>query len=645
LPAGSLNPFYGTSAAAPHAAAIAALLKSYNQNLTPSQIRTILTNTALNIMSAGVDRDSGAGIVMALPALQQSPVPTPVVAPASIIGNAMGGIITSGDYPFTASGGYFLFIPANSGNTYQLVEVDDESGLYSILTGSGTYSYTASGSSGLFQFVQGSDTFKGNLNFVTTNIGSYLITNVSVAPIVASETGEYELYQVAVPASIASKTFRCFIQNGISPFATTGTFDFKVAPSGAGYAIVDSETGITNSTGTCSYSKLNSSTGQVQANDAALGSMTEYVVFSDAVEGNFLATQASFGGFQVGHFVLVDTTSPSLNIQFPAAGARLINALITVQGTATDDVQVAGVGYQLNTNGWTAATGSTNWTAANLMLVPGTNNFSAYAVDTSGNVSATNSVRFDFVVTNQLQIRTIGLGTISPNYSNAWLEIGRNYSITSAPASGFVFTNWLISTNWIGGAFVTGTNLQFMMQSNLTLQATFLDVTKPMLTITAPTANQKMTNALATVIGTAADNWQVSNVWYQLNGGAWSMGTTTNSFTNWTSPLLTLLAGTNSLNAYALDLAGNISTTNSVSFVSSNAFKLQMSFALAQPLTTTGLNFSLQISPGLNGHIQVSTNLATWATLTNFVGTNTTLNFRDPAATNSSHRFYRAVIP
>jgi hypothetical protein len=67
--------FYGTSAAAPHAAAIAALLKSYNTNLTALQIRTVLTNTALDIMSPGVDRDSGAGIVMGLSALEATPLP------------------------------------------------------------------------------------------------------------------------------------------------------------------------------------------------------------------------------------------------------------------------------------------------------------------------------------------------------------------------------------------------------------------------------------------------------------------------------------------------------------------------------------------------------------------------------------------
>ncbi len=58
-------PFFGTSAAAPHAAAVAALVKSANPALTNTQIRTILTNTALDNMVPGVDRDSGYGILMA----------------------------------------------------------------------------------------------------------------------------------------------------------------------------------------------------------------------------------------------------------------------------------------------------------------------------------------------------------------------------------------------------------------------------------------------------------------------------------------------------------------------------------------------------------------------------------------------------
>jgi hypothetical protein len=59
------SPFFGTSAAAPHAAAIAALVKAANPALTAAQIRAILTTTAIDIQAPGVDRDSGAGIVMA----------------------------------------------------------------------------------------------------------------------------------------------------------------------------------------------------------------------------------------------------------------------------------------------------------------------------------------------------------------------------------------------------------------------------------------------------------------------------------------------------------------------------------------------------------------------------------------------------
>ena len=62
--------FCGTSAAAPHAAAIAALLIELGSGtgLTATQIRDALGNTALDIEAAGVDRDSGSGIVDAFEA-------------------------------------------------------------------------------------------------------------------------------------------------------------------------------------------------------------------------------------------------------------------------------------------------------------------------------------------------------------------------------------------------------------------------------------------------------------------------------------------------------------------------------------------------------------------------------------------------
>jgi subtilisin family serine protease len=62
-------PFCGTSAAAPHAAAIAALLKGKYPRLTPAQLRKILTSTALDIETPGWDEATGFGIVMADTAL------------------------------------------------------------------------------------------------------------------------------------------------------------------------------------------------------------------------------------------------------------------------------------------------------------------------------------------------------------------------------------------------------------------------------------------------------------------------------------------------------------------------------------------------------------------------------------------------
>jgi subtilisin family serine protease len=61
-------PFFGTSAAAPHAAAIAALIKSVRPTYTNAQILNAMKQTALDIRAAGIDRDSGYGIVMALAA-------------------------------------------------------------------------------------------------------------------------------------------------------------------------------------------------------------------------------------------------------------------------------------------------------------------------------------------------------------------------------------------------------------------------------------------------------------------------------------------------------------------------------------------------------------------------------------------------
>ena len=342
----------------------------------------------------------------------------------------------------------------------------------------------------------------------------------------------------------------------------------------------------------------------------------------------------------------MDTNKPALALTTPTTGQRWSNAVFTMRGTASDNVQVTNVAYQLNGAGWNPAVtgnGWSNWTAV-VSLTPGTNIVRAYAVDATGNRSLTNSVSFLYVVSDTLCVQITGRGTLTPNYSNAVLEIGNVYTMKATAGAGYAFTNWVVSTNWIGGAMTNNATVRFIMESNLTLQANFADVTKPTITITSPTAGQKMTTPLANVKGTAGDNWGVRSVQYQLNNGGWSLAASTNGWTNWTV-LLPLKAGTNVIKAYAVDLGGNTSTTNSVGVVSSNAFNMRLGFTSPQPMTSDGPQLSLEISLGISGRIEASTNLEDWTTLSSVVSTNATMQFRYSMVTNGNWRFYRVVVP
>jgi len=89
--------FPGTSAAAPHAAAVAALVLEADNSLSPSQVAGILSNTAVDLGPAGPDNTFGSGKIDAFAAVQ-SVVPAGPPPPGFEPGDANGdGFVNTGD--------------------------------------------------------------------------------------------------------------------------------------------------------------------------------------------------------------------------------------------------------------------------------------------------------------------------------------------------------------------------------------------------------------------------------------------------------------------------------------------------------------------------------------------------------------------
>jgi hypothetical protein len=78
--------FFGTSAAAPHAAAVAALMLDAAPGTSPAEIYDILERTALDMGDPGFDFDSGFGLIQADRAVASVLEPKSVPEPASVLG-------------------------------------------------------------------------------------------------------------------------------------------------------------------------------------------------------------------------------------------------------------------------------------------------------------------------------------------------------------------------------------------------------------------------------------------------------------------------------------------------------------------------------------------------------------------------------
>ena len=102
--------FCGTSAAAPTAAAIAALIKGANPGATTAQILNVMKTSVVDIEAGGWDRDSGVGIVM---------VPSILVIPSTYtIGGSVSGLGAGKSVGLLNNGGDALTVGTNGSFTF-----------------------------------------------------------------------------------------------------------------------------------------------------------------------------------------------------------------------------------------------------------------------------------------------------------------------------------------------------------------------------------------------------------------------------------------------------------------------------------------------------------------------------------------------
>jgi hypothetical protein len=296
------------------------------------------------------------------------------------------------------------------------------------------------------------------------------------------------------------------------------------------------------------------------------GSMTSTLTVSDVsaadVAGYSVIVSSALGEVSSAAARLaVKLIRPTFSVAQPKKNARLLSPALQINGKARSPLGVEAVFYQLNGGGWSLAASTNNWTnwTTEVTLLPGPNLLQAYALDSVGNVSLTNLVKCFYVLKAPLAVGTSGFGTVSPHNDGRLLEVGEPYAMTAKAGKGFAFTNWTgsISTNTA--------KLAFVMASNLTFTANFLDVARPVSAILSPKASQKLNQGTFTIAGKARDNVGVTGVFWQLNGQGWNPASTTNQWTNWTAEA-TLTLGSNTVQAVAADARGNWSPTNQVKF-------------------------------------------------------------------------------
>jgi hypothetical protein len=158
----------------------------------------------------------------------------------------------------------------------------------------------------------------------------------------------------------------------------------------------------------------------------------------------------------------VAITSPTSSANFSTP-----NETVNLAGTANDNIGLVQVTWVNDRGGSGTAAGTTSWSISNVSLQQGTNVIAVTGNDAANN-TGTDVISVVYTPSSPVTILINGIGTVSPNLNGQMLQIGKSYTVTATPGTGYVFSSWT------GAVTSSVPALTFLMQSNMVFQANFI---------------------------------------------------------------------------------------------------------------------------------------------------------------------------
>ncbi len=517
-------------------------------------------------------------------------------APASISGKTFGVAVTSGDGIVFPNNGYYLFLPANSGNGYQVINLNGS-------TITGTYSsYLASGATATALVFDSQYGITLNAEFSYSNSFSGT-DSLTYSPYAAYQTGDFILFTNPVPNTINGQNYFVNVQDGSGQLASSGGFILTTANSGNAYTITAISGGGLNDSGTYSYATPNASCGSIQLNDSSGNNGTAYVAFTNSVSGGYYL--GSSAGYQVGYVTILNAQAPT-----SIAGSTFISAVTSgtpplattgyflfLPANSGSGYQVIGLGGVTNSTGIysysiNGADGLINFTDSVSGSIKGnffyfTSLLGSYALAAGASGQYTQTGDFA-MFTNPVPNSIAGQGfyiTVTngsyPFATNGSFNLttaasGNSYTITAISGGGINSTgtySYAKLNASCGGIqltdSVTGVSTVYLALSNSVTggyvltqpssggyQIGLVSVLNTAIAITSPTSGSTYVTNVSSINlgGTASDNVGVTQVTWSNNRGG---SGTASGTTAWSITGIALQSGTNVITVTAHDGLGN----------------------------------------------------------------------------------------